>query len=706
MTNANSVLLLLDSVSPQFSVVNAEGANDNLSDAAPAHFELLLDLACSIAADYGGKVRVLSVLEAEADTSLSLSTLATQRRRQQVAAWVRATAKALAERLAGEESGEQPAIDPLPDIQPAISVVHVGEYWREVASVAKQQEATLLVSAWTVPDAAIDGAASLQHDMHCDVVMVRPAQSSSLQGVLNGESTAGESSSSLKGARVLVPARGGPHASLALRIAGALAARRSAEIALLHIIRQDLSERERVREERPFSAMLEKANLPITTRKIWSAGGAVTDVIMERVTEYDLLVLGAPAAHQGEVFSLGSVASTILEIAPTTILLVKTAAPAEPAIHALLQNDAIGGNLAPEALSLVVDKWFAENTFTAEEYADLQQLVELKRQRGLTISLGLPTLNEEATIGEIIATLKGALMDHVPLLDEIVVIDSRSTDRTREIARSLGVPVAIHQEVLPEAGEPLTGKGEALWKSLHVLKGDLIAWVDTDVINMHPRFVYGLLGPLLHEPRIAYVKGYYHRPIKIGDKLEHEGGGRVTELTVRPLFNLFFPMLSGFVQPLAGEYAGRREVLEKLPFFSGYGVETGLLIDLLEEYGLSAIGQVNLGERIHRNQSLANLSLMSFALVQVILSRLEQQARVHLIEDVNRSMKLIRFSPEQLSLDLRFVSDVERPPIHTIPAYRYVREPGRYAPAGVPPGGNNEQPASDDNSLDFQLAVL
>ena len=175
--------------------------------------------------------------------------------------------------------------------------------------------------------------------------------------------------------------------------------------------------------------------------------------------------------------------------------------------------------MAPEALSLVVDKWFAENTFNSEEFADLEQLVELKRQRGVTISLGLPTLNEEATIGEIIQVLKPALLDTVPLLDEIVVIDSASTDRTRAIAEALGVPVVIHQEVLPEAGAPLAGKGEALWKSLHVLQGDLIAWVDTDVANMHPRFVYGLLGPLLREPRIAYVKGYYHRPIKVGDTI-------------------------------------------------------------------------------------------------------------------------------------------------------------------------------------------
>src|SRR5207244_11437411 len=207
------------------------------------------------------------------------------------------------------------------------------------------------------------------------------------------------------------------------------------------------------------------------------------------------------------------------------------------------------------------------------------------------------------TRSEIIRTLRASLMKEVPLLDEMVLIDSASTDCTREVAADLGVPVYIHQQILPEAGEPHEGKGEALWKSLYVLKGDLIAWVDTDVANMHPKFVYGLIGPLLREPRIGYVKGYYHRPLRTSKGMQHEGGGRVTELTVRPLLNLFFPLLSGLVQPLAGEYAGRREVLEQLPFFSGYGVETGLLIDLLEHYGLSTIGQVNLEKRIHRNRS-------------------------------------------------------------------------------------------------------
>ena len=196
-----------------------------------------------------------------------------------------------------------------------------------------------------------------------------------------------------------------------------------------------------------------------------------------------------------------------------------------------------------------------------------------------------------------------------------MVIDSDSTDRTVAIADRAGRAVVRHSQILPQLGS-VTGKGEALWKSLHVLDGDIVAWIDTDISNIQPRFVTGLLGPLLREPRIQYVKGFYRRPIKEGDKLMPEGGGRVTELMARPLINLFFPELSGMIQPLSGEYAGRRALLERVPFFTGYAVEIGLLIDIIEQLGLPAIGQVDLERRIHRNQPLGNLSQMAYVILQ------------------------------------------------------------------------------------------
>jgi glucosyl-3-phosphoglycerate synthase len=233
----------------------------------------------------------------------------------------------------------------------------------------------------------------------------------------------------------------------------------------------------------------------------------------------------------------------------------------------------------------------------------------------------------------------------------------------------LGVPVYIHQEVLPEWGAR-RGKGEALWKSLHVTHGDIVAWIDTDIVNIHPRFVYGIVGPLLVNPHIKFVKGFYRRPLKVGEKVQAGGGGRVTELTARPLLNLFYPELSGVVQPLSGEYAGRRDALEQLPFFSGYGVETGLLIDVFERYGLSALAQVDLLERIHHNQPLEALSKMSFVILQAVIRKLESRYGQTIMEDVNKSMKLISYQSGSYSLEVEEIVEQERPPMVHVPEYR------------------------------------
>jgi glucosyl-3-phosphoglycerate synthase len=359
--------------------------------------------------------------------------------------------------------------------------------------------------------------------------------------------------------------------------------------------------------------------------------------------------------------SLGPVADRVLNDAPAAVMVVKTRRPMPEAVT----DETIGA----QAISILVDKWFAENTFHAEEFADLEQLVALKREQRLTISLALPALNEAETVGKVIATVKRALMERAPLLDEIVLIDSDSTDRTRAIARKLGVPVHVHQRLLPELGAR-PGKGEALWKSLLVTRGDLIAWIDTDIVNIHPRFVYGVIGPLLQNPRVQFVKGFYRRPLRVGDKVQAGGGGRVTELTARPLLNLFYPELSGVVQPLSGEYAGRRSALERCPFFSGYGVEIGLLIDIFEQYGLTGLAQVDLQERVHHNQSLEALSKMSFAIIQAVMRKLERHYERAFVADVNRTMKLIRHEAGGYFLDVEEIAEHERPPMAEVAAYR------------------------------------
>jgi glucosyl-3-phosphoglycerate synthase len=267
-----------------------------------------------------------------------------------------------------------------------------------------------------------------------------------------------------------------------------------------------------------------------------------------------------------------------------------------------------------------------------------------------------------------------------------VLIDSNSTDRTRQIAQKAGIPVYIHQDLLPAHGAR-SGKGEALWKSLFVTRGDIIIWIDTDIVNVHPRFVYGIIGPMLINPEVQFVKGFYRRPLKVGDKLQASGGGRVTELTARPLINLFYPELSGVIQPLSGEYGGRRAALERCAFSSGYGVETSLLIDIYELFGLSAIAQVDLLERIHHNQTLEALSKMSFAIIQTVMRKLERHYERAFIADVNKTMKLIRYEAGGYYLELEEIAELERPPMIEIPEYLAGRA-GQSADSAQAPAGD------------------
>jgi glucosyl-3-phosphoglycerate synthase len=223
--------------------------------------------------------------------------------------------------------------------------------------------------------------------------------------------------------------------------------------------------------------------------------------------------------------------------------------------------------------------------------------------------------------------------------------------------------------VLPEHGR-VPGKGEALWKSLHVTDGDLVVFVDSDLISFDPQFVVGLLGPLLTDPTIGYVKGLYDRPLSTTEGLVPSGGGRVTELTARPLLGALWPQLSGFVQPLSGEYAGRRDLLEQVPFVSHYGVEFGLLIDLAELAGVDALAQVDLGTRRHSHQPDAALGRMAGQIVQTALARCPGTGvpSDQLVQYVRTGGGI-----EAVTWD---VGVVERPPMRTVPAYAARRAAG------------------------------
>ncbi|NOX36830.1 MAG: glucosyl-3-phosphoglycerate synthase [Calditrichaeota bacterium] len=320
-----------------------------------------------------------------------------------------------------------------------------------------------------------------------------------------------------------------------------------------------------------------------------------------------------------------------------------------------------------------LNDWLQLRTFHHQQFSDLHLLYQKKRDLQVSISLCLPTLNEEETIGQIIKILKKELYDRVPLLDEILVIDSGSTDRTVEIARKHGAMVYYANDVLREYGT-VRGKGENLWKSVYLAKGDIIIWLDTDIQNMHPRFVYGLIGPLLFQKEIGFVKGFYRRPIKIGKKLQPVGGGRVTEILVKPFFNLLYPQLSVFQQPLSGEYAGRREILERIPFFTGYGVETGLLIDIEDRFGLHRMAQVNLEVRIHRNQDLQALRKMATGILRVLFTRAEQHGKLVLMEALKpQLMNLIQSDQHQFELMVQDLQEFERPPMILLEPYQQLR---------------------------------
>jgi nucleotide-binding universal stress UspA family protein len=477
---------------------------------------------------------------------------------------------------------------------------------------------------------------------------------------------------------ILVPVRGGPHAELAMRVARDLAKRFGARMVVLHVVPRGIGERAIQREQAALDGFVRQHGGARRATGIIREATSVRQAIIKEAAHHQLVVMGASAnphnASPDGRYLFGTLAEAVTSKAKPTVIVVKTKQSLGLATFEELR--ASEGTLAhadafverSRSLPVVVDKWFAENTFHAHEFSDIGKLVTLKERHGVTISVGLPALNEEKTIGTVIKRVKGALMDRFGLIDQLVLIDSDSSDRTVEIAKEHGVPVFQHAKILPEAGSH-AGKGEALWKSLHVLDGDIVAWIDTDISNIQPRFVYGLLGPLLREPRIQYVKGFYQRPIREGDKLHAEGGGRVTELMARPLINLFFSELSGMIQPLSGEYAGRRELLERLPFFTGYAVEIGLLIDVLEAAGLPAIGQVDLERRIHRNQPLPNLSQMAYVILQAAIRKLEERHRIELLTEVGRGMKQINQSKETFKLDVREIGDEMRPPIITVPAY-------------------------------------
>jgi len=314
------------------------------------------------------------------------------------------------------------------------------------------------------------------------------------------------------------------------------------------------------------------------------------------------------------------------------------------------------------------DDSLLDRTWHHSRFSDIGRLVALKEQKGLKISLAFPTLNEEATIGKEILVIRTELMDRFPLLDEIVVIDSSSQDKTRQVAEQYGARVVESKDILPNHGT-YRGKGENLWKSLYALQGDIIVWVDADIANIAPKFVYGLVGPLLEDDSIGYVKAFYERPMRSSSGIAPSGGGRVTEILVRPIFSLFYPQLARLIQPLSGEYAGRRSLLEQLAFSVGYGVELGHLIDVYHEFGIESLAQVDLDLRIHRNQTTEALGRMAYGILNTFLDRARRYGDAEVLHELGDRHVALRVEESEHKVVATEISAVERPPMIEVPEY-------------------------------------
>ncbi|MFM9368207.1 glucosyl-3-phosphoglycerate synthase [Streptomyces sp. Da 82-17] len=315
-----------------------------------------------------------------------------------------------------------------------------------------------------------------------------------------------------------------------------------------------------------------------------------------------------------------------------------------------------------------VERWLERRSWSVDD-RPLDRILAAKARSGSKVSVVLPALDEEATVGAIVSVIRRELMTpEAPLVDELVVIDSGSTDRTSEVAAAAGARVVHRDAILPRL-PAVPGKGEVLWRSLLVTSGDVVCFVDADLREFSADFVTGIVGPLLTDPDVQFVKAMYDRPLGTEFDPPASGrtagqGGRVTELVARPLLNLHWPQLAGFVQPLGGEYAARRSLLERLPFPVGYGVELGLLVDSLHTVGLDALAQVDVGVRLHRHQDGRALGRMAAAIYRTAQLRL---ARGHLVRP-----RLTQFERGEHGFEPRThaVDTEERPPMTDIEEYR------------------------------------
>jgi glucosyl-3-phosphoglycerate synthase len=322
----------------------------------------------------------------------------------------------------------------------------------------------------------------------------------------------------------------------------------------------------------------------------------------------------------------------------------------------------LGTLCAPDGVH-VTDRIRARRAHHHRDFAPAD-LLAAREESSTTVSVVIPARNEQGRVGRVVEVLRRSVVEELPLVDELVVVDGDSDDATFREAAEAGATVLRQSEILPGSGAG-NGKGEALWKGLAATTGDLVVFVDADILNIGARFVTGLLGPLLTDPSVKFVKAAYDRPLQVAGRTQDTGGGRVTELMARPLLATFWPELGWLAQPLSGEYAGRRTLLEELPFVRGYGVELAMLIDIADQYGSDVIAEVDLDRREHANQDLHALGRMSVEILQVALERLAAQGRAVLTDTLGVEIA----QPERVDGELRHrvhrIAPSQRPPLRS-----------------------------------------
>lgn len=316
--------------------------------------------------------------------------------------------------------------------------------------------------------------------------------------------------------------------------------------------------------------------------------------------------------------------------------------------------------------SRLAARWASRRTLSCRQVPSTEELVARKRSGDQRISVAIPAMNEAETIGLICRLIERDLIRRVPLVDELVVIDGGSNDDTASHALACGACVVDAAELLPEV-PPCSGKGDAIWRGMSVLSGDIVVSVPGDIRNFDSHFVTGLVTPLLMDPGVSFVKGFYTRPIEIAGVMHPAGGGRVTELLARPLLNLLFPELGGFRQPLAGEFAARRHALRSIPLFTGDSFEAAMLIDMFEAVGLDGMAQIDLGRRVHRNRPIDELGPRAFAIARTILIRAQERKRIKVAPNV-RIHPLLSTDVDGQA-DAGRAAEVERPPLEHAPSY-------------------------------------